>query len=363
MKTANRRSALLLCALIGVDVGAPAALAGCRKTPPSAPAPATPLDPDRATDAVEGRDLAARLGPVPRARKPYRIGVVVKFLGNEYWQLLARGMQSRAEAYGLTLDVQGASTEADRASQLAAMERMIERRYDALLVSPQTDENLASAVQKARRAGIPIVNVDDAVIRDAEHFVGPNQYQNGATAARYVLERSPQGAQVAVIEGQAGGYAAKQRTAGFKDTLAPTGIKVVASLAGDWDLQKSLELAAAVLEKHPDLRAFYCNNDVMALGVVEALHRARRLGQVVVIGTDGISPAHESIRAGELTATVDSFPFETGAVAVEVALRLLEGQAVPRVVYSPQRLVTRDALGGPPSKGRQRGAPAAGARP
>lgn len=344
----DRRSFVYQCARAGLAVGAFALLAGCRRAAPLiAPTPTGLFDPDNAKGAITYGQLAAKLGPVPKASKSYEIGVVVKFLGNEYWKLLADGMQSRADQYGIVLDVQGAATESDPAGQLSIMQAMIDKGYAALLVSPQANENLVPAVERARRAGILIVNVDDAVLKDAEHFVGPNQYENGVRAAKYFVQRLPHGGEVAVIEGLAGVYAAKQRTDGFANTLAGTNVNVVASIHGDWDLQKSLTAAATIIRQHPDIEGFYCNNDVMALGVVEAVRDAGRLGKTMVIGTDGIHAAYDSIRAGALTGTVDSFPFVTGEAAVEVALRLLEGQAVPRVVFSPQNLVTRDNIDSP----------------
>ena len=78
----------------------------------------------------------------------------------------------------------------------------------------------------------------------------------------------------------------------------------------------------------------------MALGVMEAVKSANLLGKVIVIGHDGISEAYESIRAGEITGTVDSFPEQTGRVAIRVAISLLEGQNVPRDVFTPQNLIT-----------------------
>ncbi len=83
----------------------------------------------------------------------------------------------------------------------------------------------------------------------------------------------------------------------------------------------------------------------MALGVVEAVKAAGLLGKVAVIGTDGISDAYASIRAGELTGTVDSFPVLTGEVAVEAALRILGGQKLPAWSATPQALITKDNLG------------------
>ena len=61
-----------------------------------------------------------------------------------------------------------------------------------------------------------------------------------------------------------------------------------------------------------------------------------------MFGTDGISDAYASIRAGELTGTVDSFPVLTGEVAMEAALRIVAKQNLPRVVATPQALITKD---------------------
>ena len=44
----------------------------------------------------------------------------------------------------------------------------------------------------------------------------------------------------------------------------------------------------------------------MALGIIEAVKAAALAGKVTVFGTDGIADAYASIKAGELTGTVDS---------------------------------------------------------
>ncbi len=335
------------------------ALAACAAVPAAAPAAeeaaateaAAPevaaFDPDNEPDSLNYDQLTAEFGEVPTPSKTYKFGAVMKFLGNQYWQLLAEGMQDKASEFGVEIDVQAAQTEADQLGQLAIMETMIEKGYDALLVSPQTDTNLIAAVEKARAAGILVLNVNDAVLPDAVQWTGPKQYENGVRAAQYLIANLPDGGKVAVIEGQAGVYAAVQRTKGFKDTLEGTAFEVVASVPGDWDLQKSLDAATTIIQQHPDIKAFYNNNDTMALGVVEAVKNAGKLGEIMVIGTDGIGAAYDSIKAGEMTGTVDSFPYLTGQTAVEVALRLLEGQELPRAVYSPQNLITAENVDNP----------------
>jgi len=187
--------------------------------------------------------------------------------------------------------------------------------------------------------------VQGGVVPQAEHYVGNVQRDNGVRVAKWFIDNRPEGGKVAIIEGQAGVFAAVQRTAGFKSTIGENSkFQVVASVPGNWDRQQSYDAATNILQQNPDLVGFYCNNDGMALGVIEAVKAAGLLGKVAVFGTDGISDAYKSIEAGELTGTVDSFPILTGEVAMETALRLVAGQKVARVVATPQALITKDNL-------------------
>ncbi|EFE94845.1 hypothetical protein HMPREF0758_3716 [Serratia odorifera DSM 4582] len=178
---------------------------------------------------------------------------------------------------------------------------------------------------------------------NAAYYVGNVQKDNGVRVANWFITHRPQGGKVAVIEGQPGVYAAAQRTKGFKETLAANGnYPLVASVPAHWSRENAYNAAATILQQHPDLIGFYANNDGMALGVVEAVNALGKSKQVAVFGTDGISDAYASIKRGELTGTVDSFPVLTGEVAMEVVLRLINGQKLSRVISTPQALITKE---------------------
>lgn len=300
-----------------------------------------PFSTDDAEDSVEYTKLEGTLGAVPEPAEGTKIGSIMKFLGNQYWVALSEGQTAAAEQYGVEVEVQAAATESDQVGQLNSAETMLQKKY-TMLVSPQTDTNLCPAVEKAEQQDLLVVNVNDAVLPGAKQWVGPNQRQNGVNAANFVLESANKGAQVAVIEGQAGVYAAKQRTEGFTKTAKDGGLEVVASVPGDWDISKARDAATTIISQYPDLKAIYANNDGMALGVAEAVKAAGKKGGIMVIGTDGVEAAYDAIRAGDLTATVDSYPYLTGQVSVNVALRVLGGQDVPRAVYTPQALITSE---------------------
>jgi ribose transport system substrate-binding protein len=302
-----------------------------------------PLNSDIEPDRMDWSQLEAKFGPMPKVESGMKVGAVAKALTNEYWRSLGEGYGKFGKSVGVTVDLQAGQGEQDQLGQLAIAENMLSKGYKILLVSPQTDSNLQPAVEAAEKAGVPVINVNDAVIPLAKNYIGNVQRDNGVRAARWFIANR-KGGKLAVIEGMAGVYAAVQRTAGFKETVAKEGkdFQVVASVPGNWDRQISYDAATNILQQHPDIVGFYCNNDGMALGVVEAVKAAGKLDKIAVIGTDGISDAYKSINAGELTATVDSFPVLTGEVAMEVALRLQAGQKLPRVVATPQALVTKD---------------------
>ncbi|KTS77150.1 ABC transporter substrate-binding protein [Pseudomonas oryzihabitans] len=302
-----------------------------------------PLKSDSEPDRTDWSQLDSRYGPLPKVDKPLKIGGVSKTLTNEYWRLLGQGYQSAAKKYGVTVEYQAAANEDDQLGQLSIAETMLSQGFNGLLVSPQTDINLEPALQTANDKRIPLVNVNDAVMPNAPHYVGNVQKDNGVRVAKWFIQHHPQGGKLAVIEGQPGVYAAGQRTLGFKETLAPnSAFSVVASVPANWSREQAYNAASTILQQHPDLIGFYANNDTMALGVVEAVRAQNKAGQVAIFGTDGISDAYASIKRGELTGTVDSFPVLTGEVAMDVMLRLINGQQVSRVVATPQALITRD---------------------
>ena len=303
----------------------------------------TPLNSDTEPNRVNWTELTAKFGPIPTLKEGVRIGGVSKTLTNEYWRTLGEGYKSEADKYKVFVSYLAAANEEDQIGQLSIAETMITEGYDALLASPLTDANLQAAYDSATAKNIPFINVNDAVMPLTPYYVGCVQRDNGVRVAKWFITNRPEGGKVAVIEGQPGVYAAKQRTDGFTATINESGkFEVVASVPANWSREQAYNAATNILQRHPDLIGFYVNNDGMALGVVEAVKAAGKHDSCAVFGTDGISDAYKSIKAGELTGTVDSFPFLTGEVAMEVALRLVGGQELPRVIATPQALITKD---------------------
>ncbi|KIL37489.1 RbsB protein [Cohnella kolymensis] len=309
----------------------------------SAPVETAAFNPDEA-DGVDFKAMREQLGAVPKPSGSIKLGGVSKAFENEYWRTLKEGMELGAKTMkdsgiDVSIDVKAAQGEGDEQGQLSVVKDMINKKYSALLLSPISDGNLTPGVEDAKKAGIPVINVNDGLIAAAPNFVGPKAIQNGELAAEWIANKINKQGEVAIVIGMPKAFAARQRTAGFENWMkanAPD-VKIVEKQNADWDRSKAKDLAQTWIKKHPDLKAIFANNDTMALGIVEAVKASGK--NILVVGVDGIGEAYESIKKGELAATVDSFPKYKGQISVEVALRVLGGQKLPRVVWTPQALI------------------------
>jgi ribose transport system substrate-binding protein len=306
------------------------------------------FNPDTEKNAISYDQLESKFGPLPVGSvrgKNITMGVIMKNLANEFWIMLGDGITAEAKTDGIKIDMQASRTETDTAGQLAIAETMISNNYGALILSPLTNDNLSSAVDTARQKGIPIVNANCEYIADCNTFVGGRQIEIGTKAAEYIAKKLNGKGKVAILEGVPGTFTSIQRLAGFNQKIKEfPGIEVVASAPADYEMEKGLNVTSNILTQHPNVNAIYACNDNMALGAVEALRAVNLVGKVVVTGADGTSGAYDSIKRGEMTATADQFPGINGKAAVDVAIRLMAGQKIPKVVSTPIEMVDKDNM-------------------
>lgn len=296
------------------------------------------------TDKVSYEDLVAKLGELKPEDIPegLRIGVVLSEPTNEFWTNIGKGIEQAAKRYGVEVDVQYCSSADDITGQVAIGESVVAQDYDIYIMTSLADDTMSSVVDLAHNKGKLVVNAISQVISNADCYFGYDQYLMGQTAGEYVVDKLGGQGKVAVVMGAVGTEVNTQRTKGFEDACKAGGLEVVAELAAEWDVETAMNMAADALTTDPDIKAFFCVNDNMAISVAEAVNNKGLQGECIVIGVDGISATYESMAAGGQTATVDSFGVESGERCLEMAIRLLMGQDVNRCVIGPVVVVDND---------------------
>lgn len=279
--------------------------------------------------------------------QPKTVGVLLKNVSNPFWDAANQGAKDGAKAAGVEVYILSAQSDADVGPQLDICNTMLERKTDALVVAAVNPTGLLPCLAQATKRGIPILDIDSNLIQDVAEKAGVKVYNSigsdnrpaGAEGARYLAGKIKNG-KVLLLEGAPGTLTAIDRAAGFKEELpkvAP-GLKIVASLTGNWERDKAANVTNDVLTANPDLVAIFASNDQMGLGAVEAARAAGR-SNLIIVSVDGIPDAVAAIKEGRLAASVAQLPYLFGYRGVETAKAILDGktfspwkQVVPLVV-------------------------------
>ena len=114
-------------------------------------------------------------------------------------------------------------------------------------------------------------------------------------------------------------------------------ITVAGVIAGDYSRDVARGRTAQWMQDHTQLDACLVANDIMAVGVLDALDTAER--RATVVGVNAIPQAIEAIAAGRMLATADFNAMQMAYLAAECAVRHLRGEAVPERIELPVKIV------------------------
>lgn len=269
------------------------------------------------------------------AAQEINIGLIPMTLSNEYFIALINGAEQRAELYDVELTVQGPQTHADALAQLEQMENMISRGVDAIVIVPSSSEALAPALLKAEEAGIPVINLDTKFNQDTLAnagvspipFIGTDNYDGALDAGRLALELLGGEGQVAILEGISGQQNTYDRKEGFIAGMEGK-LEVVATQTADWEVEKGYNAAQNIMQANPELDLIFGSNDGMAIGAYRAILEAGNEDEIYVIGYDAVPAALESVKEGELYATIAQFPAEMGKRGIDAAMQIINGEDI-----------------------------------
>jgi ribose transport system substrate-binding protein len=147
-----------------------------------------------------------------------------------------------------------------------------------------------------------------------------------------------------VIAGIPGSEIGIERVDGVKAGLkeARSKVKVVKEVPGNFDREHAVGAMEDILQTNPDVDAVFAANDQMALGAIESIAARKKEDQILLVGFDGALEATQQIIGGSMDATVAQDPYDMGKIGVDIALKKLRGEHVPRKVNTGARLITPD---------------------
>jgi len=275
------------------------------------------------------------------AAQDIKIGLAVSTLNNPFFVDLKDGAEAMAEEMGmeiLTVDAQD-----DAASQLSSVEDLLIKQIDVLIVNPVDGNAVVSAITAANNAGVPVITVDrGAEGGDVASHIASDNVAGGEMAGDFIAEQLGEEGNVVELQGIPGTSAARDRGKGFNQAMDKySGMEVIARQPAGFDRAKGMTVMENILQGNQNIDAVFAHNDNMALGAMEAIAAAGRSDEIMIVGFDAIDDAREAVKEGEMAATVAQKPGLMGEMAVETAIKVVNGEEVAEYTQVPLELITK----------------------
>lgn len=276
-----------------------------------------------------------------RDNKP-KIGMVLSTLNNPFFVNMKDGAEKEAEKLGYDLVV--LDSQNDPAKERANVEDLVQLGVIALLINPTDSDAVVKTVEVANKSKIPVITLDRQANggKITSHIASDN-IKGGEMAAEYVLdkfkdEKGP--INVVEIQGIPGASATRDRGEGFHNIMDKNDkFNFISIQAADFDRQKGLQVMENIIQANPNIQVVFAHNDEMALGAVKAI-KASGIN-ALVIGFDGNDDAKDSIDANEMTATIAQQPDLIGALGVELANKIYNGESIKDKIAADLKVYTK----------------------
>lgn len=273
-----------------------------------------------------------------------RIGAVYMTMNNPYFEVINEQVKTVVKGRGDVIMTRDSAM--DAGMQERQIEGLIEEGVDALLINAVDWKQIGESLEKAEKAGIPVIAVDTEVYDETQvdGTVISDNYHAGEICAQNLMEKRQSGKILFLVQNT--NKSAMDRIQGFRDALDQAGWKyeIIDQLECLGQLEVAQPLVEEVIRERSDIDVVMALNDPSALGAMAALDAAGMLSDVLVYSVDGTPEAKTMIAENKMTATAAQSPMKTGAMAAQMLYDLLEGKEIERKAILPVTLITEENI-------------------
>ena len=293
--------------------------------------------------------------------KTYKVGVGIYTFDDNFMTLYRNEILSYLaylETDTVKYQVTMADGKNDMGEQSNQVDNFITQGMDVIILNLVQTSSADALIDKVVAAGIPLVLINrEPLAYDANGntideayegilsnpqvcYVGADARQSGSFQGRIIAELPDNGdingdgkVSYIMVEGDPENIDAQYRTEYSVKYLKDAGIAVecLDDQVGNWAQAKGQEITANALAKYGSkVEVVFCNNDAMALGAAAAITAAgRTVGKdIYLVGVDALAECVEMVEKGEMTGTVLNDHIGQSHAAVDVAIELLNGNAI-----------------------------------
>jgi protein TorT len=268
--------------------------------------------------------------PLLKARQPWRICALLPHGKDKYWWAVAWGLQQEAERQKVKLGIYQAGGYENLEAQRGQFRDCLAKRADAIILAAISSTGLNDLISAAAQQQVPVIDLVNGI--DSPQLAAHSRVSFADMAAAtvtYLREHHQlQNATLAWLPGPADAGWVMSGEAGLRQALGEQSQQLIHAGHAATDPSSQMHLVRQLFREHsPD---FIIANAVGA--DVSARYIQRYRAKTKVLAYYASEPVLELIKAGEIIAAPSDSPVLQARIAIDLAVRSLEQQPLPRDV-------------------------------
>jgi ribose transport system substrate-binding protein len=270
--------------------------------------------------------------------------------GDDFYYTIEESAKMEAERLGVDLEIQLLS-DMDPATQVAALNAGLAKSPDVILISPYDSTALQAPIERAVAQGVKVITYDNTITEGEgvlSTWVSSDTVEEGRMAARELLKLIDGKGKVFYQGTQIGAAFWQAIQKGWKEVMdAEAGIEQLPAVFSDYETAKANSQMEATLSAHPDVAGGFASIFSDQDGIIPAIERAGKLGQVKVVALDGMAPNIQRLRDGAIQTLISLQPREYANAMIQSAVKAANGEELPAQVKIPMCVLTSDTVDDP----------------
>ncbi|WP_108663555.1 TMAO reductase system periplasmic protein TorT [Acuticoccus kandeliae] len=285
--------------------------------------------------------------PLEKAKEAYEICVSFPHMKDAYWLGVDYGVTEEAKRQGVKLQVVEAGGYTELQKQISQIEDCVAAGADAVIIGAISYDGLNNLVAEIRGKDIPVIDVINGMSSpelSAKSLVSFGEM--GSKTGAYLAELHPAGSdavKVAWFPGPAGAGWVEAGNTGFQEAIKDSAVEVVETKYGDTGKEAQSALIEDTLGAHPDLD-YVVGTAVTAEAAIPILRSRGLTDQIKVLSYYYTPGVHQGIRRGQILAAPTDSTVIQGRIAVDQAVRILEGEDYLKHVGPAIFVVTSESV-------------------
>jgi rhamnose transport system substrate-binding protein len=276
--------------------------------------------------------LAGTMAGCEKKPEKTRIAMVVKNLGNGFFDAAHSGADEAAKQLGNVEIIYTGPTTPSAEGQIEIINSLISQKVDAIVISANDPNALVPIAKKAMQRGIKVISFDSGLAPEGREMqLNPSNAQLiGEKLVQMAASDAGGSGEIAVLSASAQATNQNIWIGVMKKVLEKpdyANVKLVATVYGDDQSDKSYREAIGLMRSHPNLKVIVAPTTVGIVAASKAVVDEKLVGKVFVTGLGLPSEMAGHVKSGAVREFAIWNPIDLGYAATYAASQFVTGKA------------------------------------